>query len=215
MSRKVRLLALLVAFGALLAPTGSRGSASAEERDLRDTLFKGLPIDEFLSSGGEAALFGPDTPSQTYRSGEHSNGRTADRFVNDPCLDPAAPGLDGTIQSEPEIAVLNAPSSMGQKMVAGYNDTAGSNDRNNGLSGYAYSVDGGTTWIDGGGAPACGIRERTVRPGRHGHVLRRPVDRRPSRDAAVLLCVDLRTAGWLLQHQCQQGHLSGRCAAHQ
>jgi hypothetical protein len=38
-------------------------------------------------------------------------------------------------------------------MVAGYNDTAGSNDRNLGLSGYAYSVDGGTTWIDGGGLP--------------------------------------------------------------
>lgn len=152
LSRRIR-LAIFVAMVGLLAPSFWTGSTIAAERDLREVLFKGLPIEEFLSPGGEAALFGTDTPAQTYRSGQHSNGRTADRFVNDPCLDPAPPGLDGTIQSEPEIAVLNNPNSMGLKMVAGYNDTAGSNDRNLGLSGYAYSVDGGTTWIDGGGLP--------------------------------------------------------------
>jgi hypothetical protein len=145
-------LAVVLAFVSFLAPAGV-GRANAEEDDLGEVLFKGLPITEFLSAGGMAALIGPDTPSQNYRSGRHSNSRAADRFVNDPCLDPAAPGLDGTIQSEPEIAVLNAPGSMGLKMVAGYNDTAGSNDRNRGLSGYSYSVDGGTTWIDGGGLP--------------------------------------------------------------
>jgi hypothetical protein len=91
--------------------------------------------------------------AQTYQPGRQNNGRTADRFVNDPCLEPAPPGLDGTVQSEPEIAVLNASGSMGKKMVAGYNDTAGFNDRNGGLSGFAYSTDGGDTWIDGGGLP--------------------------------------------------------------
>jgi hypothetical protein len=152
-SGKFALLAVLLAFVALLAPADAGRSAKAAGGDLREVLFKGLPIEEFLSAGGMAALFGPNTPSQKYRSGQHSNGRTANRIMNDPCLDPAAPGLDGTIQSEPEIAVLNAPGSMGLKMVAGYNDTAGSNDRNRGLSGYSYSIDGGTTWIDGGGLP--------------------------------------------------------------
>jgi hypothetical protein len=141
----------LAAVVAVLMPTARTTSARAESGDIRTVLFKGLPIQEFLSDGGMAALFGPDTSSQTYQPGRQANGRTADAFVNDPCLDPSPPGLDGTVQSEPEIAVLNASSSMGKKMVAGYNDTAGFNDRNSGLSGFSYSTDGGATWIDGGG----------------------------------------------------------------
>jgi hypothetical protein len=42
---------------------------------------------------------------------------------------------------------------MGKLMVAGYNDTAGFSDRNLGVSGFAYSTDGGLTWVDGGGLP--------------------------------------------------------------
>jgi hypothetical protein len=57
------------------------------------------------------------------------------------------------VQSETEIAVLNVPGSMGKKMVAGYNDSWGFYDREEGLSGYAYSTNGGNTWIDGGGLP--------------------------------------------------------------
>jgi len=139
---------------AVLLPSGLTQTATAQTGDIRTVLFEGLPIDEFLSAGGMAALFGADTSSQqSNESSGHGNGRHADTFVNDPCLDPAPPGLDGTIQSEPEIAVLNTPGSMAKKIVAGYNDTRGFSDRNGGLSGFAYSTDGGTTWIDGGGLP--------------------------------------------------------------
>jgi hypothetical protein len=143
----------VAAVAALLLPSGETTSAHAGTGDIRTVLFKGLPIQEFLSDGGVAALFGADTSSQTYQPSRHANGRTADAFVNDPCLDPAPPDVDGTIQSEPEIAVLNTSGSMGKKMVVGYNDTAGFNDRNAGLSGFSYSTDGGATWIDGGGLP--------------------------------------------------------------
>jgi hypothetical protein len=144
---------VVAAVAAILASSAPTKTAGAEDGGIAGVLFKDLPIDEFLSGGGMAALFGANTSSQTYQSGVHGNGRTADKFVNDPCLDPAPPGLDRTVQSEPEIAVLNASTSMGKKIVAGYNNTAGFNDRNRGLSGYAYSTDGGNTWIDGGGLP--------------------------------------------------------------
>jgi len=42
---------------------------------------------------------------------------------------------------------------MGKKIVVGYNDSYGFYNRKEGLSGYAYSTDGGNTWIDGGGLP--------------------------------------------------------------
>jgi hypothetical protein len=146
--------AIVAALCAAVLAGGSTETARADSGGITSVLFKGEPIQEFLSGGGMAALFGPSTSSaQTNVSGGHGNGRNADRFVNDPCLDPAAPGLDGTVQSEPEIAVLNAPNSMGQLMVAGYNNTAGFSDRNRGISGYAYSDDGGSTWVDGGGLP--------------------------------------------------------------
>ncbi len=57
------------------------------------------------------------------------------------------------MQSETEIAVLNTSGSMGKKMVAGWNDSFGFYDREEGLSGYGYSTNGGNTWIDGGGLP--------------------------------------------------------------
>ena len=87
-------------------------------------------------------------------------------FVNDPCLDPAPPAnynslpttdpasraaRRATVQSETSIGVLYAGGS--QKMVVGYNDSFGFYDNRQGLSGYAYTVDGGAHWIDGGGLP--------------------------------------------------------------
>lgn len=90
--------------------------------------------------------------------GAHDNGRGGNTFVNDPCLDPppTAPEPERrrrTVQSETEIAVLNTAGSMGKKMVAGWNDSFGFYDREEGLSGYGYSTNGGNTWIDGGGLP--------------------------------------------------------------
>src|SRR5438067_2518304 len=63
------------------------------------------------------------------------------------------PQRQRTVQSETEIAVLNTSGSMGKKIVAGYNDSYGFYDNTQGLSGFSYSVDGGNTWIDGGGLP--------------------------------------------------------------
>lgn len=90
--------------------------------------------------------------------GVHDNGRGGNSFVNDPCLDPA-PSLPfpsnffGTVQSETELAVLNTQGSMGKKIVVGYNDSLGFYDNREGLSGFAYSTNGGNTFIDGGGLP--------------------------------------------------------------
>lgn len=150
--RLVMVAALAVA---LLAPLSLVDTASAIRLD--DT-YKGVPVEELLSSGGRAALFGPDSPIQSpgeFQRGAHDNGRGGNTFVNDPCLDPPPPDRQRTVQSETEIAVLNNPRSgeMGRKMVAGYNDSFGFYDREEGLSGYAYSTDGGNTWIDGGGLP--------------------------------------------------------------
>jgi hypothetical protein len=104
---------------------------------------------------------GPDTYAgpghNNLQPGQHDNGRGGNTFVNDPCLDPP-PGLGvesnrRTVQSETELAVLNTPGSMGKKIVAGYNDSYGFYNNREGLSGYAYSTNGGNTWIDGGGLP--------------------------------------------------------------
>jgi hypothetical protein len=97
-------------------------------------------------------------------SGQHDHGRGGNTFVNDPCLDPppdlGPPSNARTVQSETEIAVLNSASSHGKKMVAGYNDSYGFYDNREGLSGYSYSLDGGNTWIDGGGLPPVGPNDR-------------------------------------------------------
>jgi len=90
--------------------------------------------------------------------GVHDNGRGGNSFANDPCLDPApsAPfpsNFFGTVQSETELAVLNSRGSMGKRIVVGYNDSLGFYDNREGLSGYAYSTNGGNTFIDAGGLP--------------------------------------------------------------
>lgn len=106
---------------------------------------------EGLSAGGMAAMFGSqDTTSDGNNNpqpGYHDNGRGGNTFVNDPCLDPPAPNRRRTVQSETEIATF------GKYMVAGYNRSNGFYDNTQGLSGYAYSVNGGNTWVDGSGLP--------------------------------------------------------------
>ena len=149
-----KLLTLMVLV-AVLASGMSWSPASAIRED--DT-YKGVSIEELLSAGGHAAMFGPDSPIQSpgeFERGAHDNGRGGNTFVNDPCLDPLPPDRQRTVQSETEIAVLNNPrtGSIGRKMVAGYNDSFGFYDREEGLAGYAYSTNGGNTWIDGGGLP--------------------------------------------------------------
>lgn len=127
---------------------------------IKNRTFKGQPSADLLSSGGYYAVFGPQEfpdnaapGNNNPQPGIHDAGRGGNTFVNDACLDPARPRQDKTVQSETEIAVLNIRGSMGKKMVAGYNDSYGFYDREEGLSGYAYSTNGGNTWIDGGGLP--------------------------------------------------------------
>jgi hypothetical protein len=91
-------------------------------------------------------------------------------FVNDPCLDPPPTtpipaDNDRVVQSETEIAVLNNVGDNadndendderggGRLMVAGYNDSYGFYNNQQGLSGFAYSTDGGKSWIDASGLP--------------------------------------------------------------
>ncbi len=85
--------------------------------------------------------------------GYHDNGRGGNTFVNDPCIDPppTAPPPENrrrTVQSETELAVFDR-----KFIVAGYNDSFGFYDNTQGLAGYAYSINGGNSWVDGGGLP--------------------------------------------------------------
>jgi len=107
------------------------------------------------SEGGQSA---PSSQPGNPNPGVHDNGRGGNTYVNDPCLDPA-PSADaavsprrGVTQSETEMAAF------GNYMVAGYNDSLGFYDSREGLSGYAYSVNGGNTWIDGGGLPPRAVK---------------------------------------------------------
>src|ERR687885_433302 len=115
---------VLVALVLLLQPIGPAHQAKAQTGtldQLKNTLFKGLPIAEFLSAGGYAAVYGADDPGNNNPvPGYHDNGRGGNSYVNDPCLDPPPPGRRRTVQSETELAVLNTSSSMGKKIVAGY-----------------------------------------------------------------------------------------------
>jgi hypothetical protein len=105
----------------------------------------------------------PGTPFGSNRSFQNV-------FVNDPCLDPppSTPipaDNDRVVQSETDIAVLNNVGDNddngdndderggGRLMVAGYNDSYGFYNNQQGLSGFSYSTDGGKSWIDASGLP--------------------------------------------------------------
>jgi hypothetical protein len=98
------------------------------------------------------------------------NGQFQNAFVNDPCLDPPPTtpipaDNDRVVQSETEIAVLSSVGDGddndesdddrggGRLMVAGYNDSYGFYNNQQGLSGFSYSTDGGKSWIDASGLP--------------------------------------------------------------
>jgi hypothetical protein len=98
------------------------------------------------------------------------NRRFQNAFVNDPCLDPppSTPipaDNDRVVQSETEIGVLNSAGDGdenddndddrggGRLMVAGYNDSYGFYNNQQGISGVSYSTDGGKSWIDASGLP--------------------------------------------------------------
>jgi hypothetical protein len=135
-------------------PAGDELCEAKHVEDEGGTLFQ-----EAILPFGSDVYAGPG--NDNLQSGQHDNGRGGNTFVNDPCLDPpyfAPPpeNLRRTVQSETELAVLNTAGSMGKKIVAGYNDSWGFYDPEQGLSGYAYSTNGGNTWIDGGGVPPVG-----------------------------------------------------------
>jgi hypothetical protein len=141
--KKYNFLSLIAT--SLLLTSGVVSSASGQT--LQD--LKNPDTDEGLSSGGSAALFGPYTGpgNNNPNPGYHDNGRGGNSYVNDPCLDPPPPGRARTVQSEDEIATF------GKYMVVGYNDSYGFYDNRQGLSGFSYSINGGNTWVDGGGLP--------------------------------------------------------------
>ena len=138
---------------ALLLPSGPVRTASSQGNSAQGRIIKGQPIEDLLSSGGNAGRSGPvldeyEGPGNNNpQPGFHDNGRGGNTFVNDPCIDPPPPNTRRTVQSETEIATFD------KYMVAGYNDSFGFYDNTQGLSGFAYSIDGGNKWIDGGGLP--------------------------------------------------------------
>ena len=121
------------------------------------------PKSPYDGSAGDTMMAPADDSQDTYEGpgnnnpepGQHDSGRGGNTFVNDPCVDPPPPDRARTVQSETEIAVF------GKYMAAGWNDSWGFYDRQQGLSGFGYSTDGGNTWIDGGGLPP---RDKTSSP---------------------------------------------------
>ena len=69
-------------------------------------------------------------------------------LVNDPLYD--SPGL-GETQNEPTIAAV------GDTLVCAFNDSKGIFFTNESISAFAYSLDGGVTWNDGGSIPISGV----------------------------------------------------------
>ncbi|MFQ6105293.1 MAG: FG-GAP-like repeat-containing protein [Candidatus Glassbacteria bacterium] len=65
-------------------------------------------------------------------------------LVNDPDGDPYPNGI---MQSEESIAA------DGDHIIVNWNDSYGFYDHDEGVIGYGWSVDGGETWVDGGGLP--------------------------------------------------------------
>jgi len=147
-SGATRRLAFLVV--GLLALTLASFAGSARAVDPRETPDDGLCTADFPCDSTAPTQL-PDTYAgpgdNNPQPGYHDNGRGGNTFVNDPCLDPPPPNRQRTVQSETEIATF------GKYMVAGYNDSFGFYNSNQGLSGVAYSVDGGNTWVDQGGLP--------------------------------------------------------------
>jgi hypothetical protein len=130
-------------FTLLLVPSGIGVSAAEVPGDPEDNGGY-LPEDSmFVPSPATDPSVGNNNP----QPGFHDNGRGGNSFVNDPCIDPPPPSTRRTVQSETTIATF------GKYMVAGFNDSFGFYDNTQGLSGFSYTLNGGNTWIDGGGLP--------------------------------------------------------------
>jgi hypothetical protein len=157
--KKTQRWTLLLSLVAIVALAGLAGTAGA----LTWVPAPGAsddPTDPSTLGSAPGNTEGTETPpGQTPHNpmpGVHDNGRGGNTYVNDPCLepgpspDPTAGSRVGTMQSETELAVY------GKYIVAGYNDSLGfyPGMDNQGLSGVAYSVNGGNTWIDASGLPA-------------------------------------------------------------
>lgn len=137
-------LGAIAALAVIVAAYAGSARAVAPYDDQEDGLVDGAVGTAMQPGEGAATASGqPGNP----QSGVHDNGRGGNTYVNDPCLDPPPPNRAGTVQSETELATY------GKYIVVGYNDSLGFYDNTQGLSGYAYSVDGGNTFIDGGGLP--------------------------------------------------------------
>jgi hypothetical protein len=148
----------LLCLSALVAPAAR---AQTDEPPPRDTLYclknpdapsdpvtgDVCPPDDGMQNSFRPGPAGTDTIPNNPQPGYHDNGRGGNTFVNDPCLDPPPPNRPRTVQSETEIAVF------GKYMIGGYNDSYGFYDNTQGLSGVAYSIDGGNTWVDQSGLP--------------------------------------------------------------
>jgi hypothetical protein len=148
---KTPLMAAAVMLTLASGPRLARADDPEPARDtLRDLKMSDNPLTDGLSAGGEAAVFGPGdlTEPNNPQPGYHDHGRGGNTFVNDPCLDPPAPARRRTTQSETEIAVF-----ANKYIVAGYNNSRGFYNNTEGLSGFAYSINGGNSWVDGGGLP--------------------------------------------------------------
>lgn len=158
---RLGLTALAVALIGFASPL--RGQTLEELKHNEDGEGQSLAEESAPNGSGTDTYAGPG--QNNLQPGQHDNGRGGNTFVNDPCLDPP-PGLgfpasnQRTVQSETELAVLNSASSHGKKIVAGYNDSFGFYDNREGLSGYSYSLNGGNTWIDGGGLPPIGADDQ-------------------------------------------------------
>jgi len=125
-----------------LAAQGPKLFAGIDDEEDEEPL---IPPDEPLLVP-DGLTFSADYPLPGF---DYHHGKNV--FANDPCMDPPPPNRARTVQSETTVASQLA--SLGQYVAVGYNDSWGFYDNRQGLSGFAYSIDGGRSFIDGGGLP--------------------------------------------------------------
>jgi len=134
-----------ITLGTLWLMTALGGAASAQDPLARQRSLVGRMGLEMLAPAAPAGA--PHRAAAPFVRGPRVAMPGPNILVNDPTGESCG---GGCTQSGESIAV------SGSSVVIGFNDSKGTFDGTNNVSGYAYSTDGGMSFIDGGVLPSAG-----------------------------------------------------------
>ncbi len=159
MLTKVRVLRIVVLASALAACTAPAGDEFTTSGDIvmssRSSKSAADPLDERMSAMGRRAQRVASHLARSASTGDEDEGEGDGPILGHDChADPDCDenGPNGGGQAETSIAVDRS----GVHVVIGANDTRGFASNPISVSGFAYSEDGGKTFIDGGQLPSPG-----------------------------------------------------------